>query len=79
MMVLMPLTFASNVYVDPGTMPGWLEAFVGVNPVSHVVTAVRGLMDGTVTTGQIGLVLGEAAALLAVFGALTMHVYRARN
>ncbi|GLZ00704.1 ABC transporter permease [Actinoplanes sp. NBRC 103695] len=79
MTILMPLTFTSNVYVDPSTMPGWLQAFVGVNPISHLVTAVRGLMGGTVTTGQIGLVLAEAALVLAVFGPLTMRVYRRRN
>lgn len=80
MMVLMPLTFASNVYVDPGTMPGWLQAFVNVNPISHVVTVVRGLMSGAgATSGQVGLVLAEAAVLLAVFGPLTMRVYRTKG
>ncbi|MFB7300817.1 ABC transporter permease [Streptomyces rubiginosohelvolus] len=77
--ILMPLTFASNVYVDPDTMPGWLQAFVNVNPFSHLVTAVRGLMGGTVTTGQIALVLAEGAALLLIFGPLTMRIYRTRN
>jgi ABC-2 type transport system permease protein len=77
MMVLMPLTFASNVYVNPSTMPGWLEGFVNVNPISHVVTVVRGLTSGAgVTTGQFALVLAEAAALLLVFGPLTMRRYR---
>lgn len=79
MMVLMPLSFASNVYVAPDTMPGWLQGFVSVNPISHLVTAVRGLMDGTVTTGEIGLVLAEAVVMLAVFGPLTMRAYRTRN
>lgn len=79
MMVLMPLSFGSNVYVDPDTMPGWLQAFVGANPISHLVTAVRGLMDGTATTWEIGLVLVEALVMLAVFGPLTMRVYRTRN
>ena len=32
--VLFPLVFASNIMVDPATMPGWLRAFVDVNPVS---------------------------------------------
>src|SRR5690606_26995748 len=39
---LMPLTFASNIYVDPTTMPDWLQAVVAANPVSHLVTALRG-------------------------------------
>ena len=46
-MVLFPLVFLSNIFVEPSTLPGWLEAFVDVNPISHLVTAVRGLMAGT--------------------------------
>ena len=48
-LVLMPLTFASNIFVDPATMPGWLQAFIAVNPVAILVTAVRDLMAGTAT------------------------------
>src|SRR4029450_6849503 len=47
MTVMFPLTFASNVYVDPATMPGWVQAFVNNNPVTHLTTAARGLMHGT--------------------------------
>lgn len=79
MLVLMPLTFGSNVFVDPSTMPGWLQMFVSVNPVSHLVTVTRGLTSGTVTSGQITLVLVEAAVLVAVFGPLTMYRYRMRT
>jgi ABC-2 type transport system permease protein len=76
MMVLFPLTFASNIFVDPQTMPSWLQAIVGANPITHLVTAVRGLMSGTVTVGQIGWVLLASAALIAVFAPLTMYLYR---
>jgi ABC-2 type transport system permease protein len=76
MMVLFPLTFLSNILVDPATMPSWLEAFVGVNPISLLVTAVRGLMHGTVTGGEIAIVLAISGGLIAVFGPLTMHRYR---
>ncbi len=76
MMVLFPLTFASNIFVDPQTMPSWLEAIVGANPITHLVTAVRGLMSGTVTPGQIGWVLLISGALIAVFAPLTMYLYR---
>ena len=48
MMVLFPLTFLSNVFVDPSTMPGWLQAFVKVNPITHLVTAIRAAMAGNV-------------------------------
>lgn len=75
-MALMPLTFASNIYVDPQTMPGWLQAFVAVNPVALVVTAVRGLLDGTVTAGEIGLGLLAPAVVTAVCAPLAMALYR---
>jgi ABC-2 type transport system permease protein len=76
MLVVFPLTFASNAFVEPDTMPRWLQAFVDVNPVSHVVTAVRGLMHGTVTGEQLAWVLLASAALIVVFAPLTMHLYR---
>ncbi|MEX1136335.1 MAG: ABC transporter permease, partial [Balneolales bacterium] len=67
-MVLFPLTFASNIFVDPQTMPSWLEAFVNVNPISILVTAMRGLMHGTPALGEIGLVFLVSAGLIAIFG-----------
>src|SRR5260370_1125055 len=65
--VLFPLTLASSVFVRPRTMPGWLQAFVDVNPVSHLVTAERGLMGGHPAAGQITWVLVASAAPAAVF------------
>ncbi|HEX4813803.1 MAG TPA: ABC transporter permease [Nonomuraea sp.] len=75
MLVLMPLTFLSNVYVDPSTMPGWLQVFVNANPISHLVSAVRSLMGGTTDFGEVAWVLVAAAVLVAVFGTLTMRLY----
>ena len=74
--ILFPMTFASNIFVDPKTMPNWLEATVGFNPITHLTTAVRGLMHGTVTAGQIGWVLLISAALVVIFAPLTMYLYR---
>jgi len=75
MMVLFPLTFISNVFVDPTTMPGWLQAFVDVNPITHLVTASRGLMHGSVELAEIGFVFAASAVLVAVFGPITMRLY----
>jgi ABC-2 type transport system permease protein len=77
-MALFPLTFLSNVFVAPDTLPGWLEAFVDVNPISHLVTATRALMDGTVAGLELGVALGTAALLTAVFAPLTTYLYRHR-
>lgn len=75
MPVLFPLTFLSNVFVDPKTMPGWLQAFVEVNPITHLVTAARGLMAGNGDTTEIMWVLGSCAVLLVVFGTFSMRLY----
>ncbi|MGK5173627.1 ABC transporter permease [Geodermatophilus sp. CPCC 205761] len=78
MLVITPLTFGSNIFVDPSTMPGWLQAFVSVNPISHLVDGVRGLMHGRAEVVDVLLVFGWAAALVAVLGPLTMRRYADR-
>jgi ABC-2 type transport system permease protein len=77
-MTIFPITFLSNVFVDPATLPSALEAFVDVNPVSHLVTAARSLMDGEPDGGEIALVLGVAAALTVVCAPITARMYRRR-
>ena len=72
--VLFPLTLASNVFVDPATMPGWLRAFVTVNPVSHLVDAERGLMAGTRRRAD-RPGTSHRSALAAVFAPLTTWLY----
>jgi ABC-2 type transport system permease protein len=74
--VLFPLTFASNIFVDPHTMPGWLRAFADGNPITHLATAARGLMAGTATAYQVLWVLGASAALTLLLAPLTMRLYR---
>jgi ABC-2 type transport system permease protein len=76
MTVLFPLTFLSNVLVDPRTMPSWVQVAVRLNPITHLVTAVRGLMHGTIAAGDIAVVLAMSAALVVVFGPLTMRRFR---
>jgi ABC-2 type transport system permease protein len=78
-MLLMAVVFCSNIFVDSSTMPGWIRAIVDANPISHLTTAVRGLVHGTVTAGQIGLVAVSIGVLLGVFGPLTMILYRKRK
>ncbi|QGG42997.1 ABC transporter permease [Aeromicrobium yanjiei] len=79
MMVLFPLTFLSNVFVSPSTMPDVLESVVKVNPVTVLVDAARSLMDGDPDGGAIVAVLVMSAALVAVFGPLTMRVFANRT
>lgn len=76
MMFLFPLTFVSNVFVDPQTLPGWLHGFVEWNPISLLVTAIRGLMHGSATIQDIGWVLLVSLLLTAVFAPLAMYLFR---
>jgi len=77
-MLVLPLTFASSVLVPAASMPGWLQAFVKVNPMTIFSDAMRGLMLG----GAVATPLLQAAAWVAgitvVFGALTVRRYRTR-
>ena len=74
-LVLFPLTFLSNAYVPEKTMPEWLQWFVQVNPVTHLVNAARGLTMGTDATGDIWVTLLGAAAVVVVFAPLTVRAY----
>lgn len=75
-MVLMPLTFVSNVFVDPKTLPTWLQGFVEINPISILATGVRGAMHGTVTAQQVILVLIVSLVMTAIFAPITIYLYR---
>jgi ABC-2 type transport system permease protein len=78
-MGIFPLTFLSNVFVEPDTLPAGLEAFVNVNPISILADCSRQLMSGTLDASDLAIVLGTAALLTAIFAPLTTHLYRTRS
>ena len=75
MSIMFPMTFLSNVMVDPATMPGWLQPFVNNTPISQLVDGVRGLFDGNVQSGAVATTLIWCAGFVAVFGFLTVRAY----
>jgi ABC-2 type transport system permease protein len=75
---IFPLTFLSNVFVDPKTLPKGLEAFVDVNPISILATCSRGLMEGNADGSDIAIVLATALVLTAIFAPITTRLYRTR-
>jgi oleandomycin transport system permease protein len=77
-LLIFPLSFGSNVFVKSTTLPGWLQAFVKVNPITHLVTAVRDLMLGGPAAGQIGLTFACCGVLLVVFFPLALRGYMRR-
>lgn len=75
MLIMFPLTFLSNAFVPAESLPGWLEAFVKVNPVSHVVTACRDLINEGQVTAEVGWALLGCAAIVAIFAPLAVRSY----
>ncbi|UUI03555.1 ABC transporter permease [Oceanobacillus jeddahense] len=76
---IVPFTFVSNVFVDPGTLPSWLQGFVDMNPISIVVNAIRDSMNGIVTMAQIGGGFLVSIIIAAVFVPLTIHLYQHKS
>jgi ABC transporter DrrB family efflux protein len=76
--VLLPLTFGSSAFVPATDMPGWLTWWMGVNPVSHLAGALRGLMGGGLRPADVWITLGWTAALLALFFPLALRAYNRR-
>jgi oleandomycin transport system permease protein len=77
-LLILPLSFASNVFVQAGTMPGWLQGFVKVNPMTQLVKVVRGLIVGGPVGPALGWTLVWMAVLLVVFVPLALRAYRKR-
>jgi oleandomycin transport system permease protein len=77
-LMVLPLSFGSNTFVATDTMPGWLQAFVKVNPISHLVSTVRALMNGGAYGTDLVWTLGWMAVLLVVFVPLALNAYRKR-
>jgi len=73
---LMPLTFASDIFVELSTMPGWLQEVVGRNPVTYLASASRGLMHGDVAMADVGWVLAASAGIVLVASPVAMRLYR---
>src|SRR5580658_3951527 len=75
---LFPLTFLSNAFVKVTTLPGWLQAFVKVNPVSYLVSATRALANQGTITSEAGWTLLAGLVVIAVFAPLSVRAYRRR-
>lgn len=73
---LFPLMLASTAFAPAETMPGWLQPFVKYQPISVAADAVRGLADGSPVGGDILLTLIWTAALLLVFGPISVSLYK---
>jgi oleandomycin transport system permease protein len=78
-LVLFPMTFGSTTFVTADTMPGWLQAWVKVNPVTHLNEAVRSLMTGGPVAAPLAWSVGWAILFLVVFAPLAVRAYRRKS
>ena len=78
MLIMFPLAFLSNAFVPVDTLPGWLQTLTSVNPVSHVVSALRDLMNDGAFTAQVGWALLGCATVAAIFIPLAVRSYSKR-
>jgi ABC-2 type transport system permease protein len=74
-MVLLPLTFVSNAFVPADSLPDWLKTLVNLNPVTHVVTALRDLLNQGAVTPAVGVALLGCVVVVAIFVPLTVRSY----
>jgi ABC-2 type transport system permease protein len=79
MIVLFPLTFLSNAFVPVETMPTWLQWFVNINPISHLVSAVRELANNGAIGFEFIISMVSAAVIVAIFAPLTVRAYMRRT
>lgn len=74
-----PLTFGSNLFVPTATLPGWLQAWVKINPVTHLTEAMRGLLLGGPVAAPAWHALAWAGGIVAVFAPLAVQTYRRKT
>jgi ABC-2 type transport system permease protein/oleandomycin transport system permease protein len=71
-----PLVFASSVFVSIRSMPGWLQAFANVQPITRAANTVRALTEGGPISVNLIWTVVWSIAILAVFAPLAVRRYR---
>ncbi|MFD0359466.1 ABC transporter permease [Streptomyces sp. NPDC127110] len=79
MIVLMPLQFGSSIFAPPTTMPGWLQSFTDVNPLSNLADAARGLINGTPLGNSVWITLAWSVAITAVTMPIAVRKFRQKT
>jgi oleandomycin transport system permease protein len=74
--VMFPLAFGSSVFIPAATLPGWLQAWVKVNPVTALTSASRGLMLGAPFATAAWHSIAWSIAITVIFAPLAVRRYR---
>jgi ABC transporter DrrB family efflux protein len=73
---IFPLSFASSVFVPVSSMPGWLQAFARINPITLVATSLRNLTMGRPVGDSWWQALLWIAGITLVAGAASVRKYK---
>jgi ABC-2 type transport system permease protein/oleandomycin transport system permease protein len=73
---IFPLVFASSVFTSIQSMPGWLQAFANVQPITRAANTVRALTQGGPIATNLIWTAVWSIAILAVFAPLAVRRYR---
>jgi ABC transporter DrrB family efflux protein len=84
---LFPITFVSNVFVPPQTLPSWLQFVAEWNPTSTLTGALRELWgnpnpfagDSFPSQNPVLVTLVWVVVIIAIFGPLGVRKYRSLN
>ncbi|WP_225845123.1 ABC transporter permease [Streptomyces sp. HPF1205] len=79
MLVLMPLQFGSSIFAKPTTMPGWLQSFTKVNPLSNLADAARALINGGPVAHSVWVTLAWSVGITAVTAPLAVARFRKKT
>jgi len=74
-LIIFPFTFVSNLFVDPATMPAWLQPIIDANPITHLIAALRAAMDGSFSLEIAAAALVAPLAMVSLFAPITLRAY----
>jgi ABC-2 type transport system permease protein/oleandomycin transport system permease protein len=72
---MFPLTFISSAFVDPSTMPDWLQPIADANPFTIVTNATRALYNGKDPGADLWISIAWAIGITVVFATLSIRRY----
>jgi ABC-2 type transport system permease protein len=72
---MFPLTFISSAFVDPSTMPDWLQPIADANPFTIVTNATRALYNGKDPGSDLWISIAWAVGITVVFSFLAIRKY----
>lgn len=77
-LLILPLSFASSVFVRTTSLPGWMQGLVKVNPITHLVDSMRGLFLGSPIGSHVWWTLAWSVGFVVVFLPLALRAYRTK-